>query len=94
MITIPADQNLTQDLRQIEEVNGIKMVNALRRKDLKDPDLVRHGDFAPSLCLSNCAYLNLKGGKLTVNSRPAATDKSVQRGVGMRQRFNSIIRGY
>ena len=94
MITIPADQNLTQDLRQIEEVNGIKMVNTLRRKDLKDPDLVRHGDFAPSLCLSNCAYLNLKGGKLTVNSRPAATDKSIQRGVGMRQRFNSIIRGY
>lgn len=94
MITMPADQNLTQDLRQIEEVNGIPMISALRRQDLKDPDLVRHGDFAPSLCLSNCAYLNMKNGKLTVSSRPTAKDKNVQQGVGLRQRFNSIIRGY
>ncbi|ERL56152.1 phage terminase large subunit [Psychrobacter aquaticus] len=94
MITMPADSNLTQDLRQIEEVNGIPMISPLRRKDLKDPDVVRHGDFAPSLCLSNCAYLNMKNGKLTVNSRPAVQDKNIQQGIGIRQRFNSIIRGY
>jgi phage FluMu gp28-like protein len=59
MIDMPADADLTGDLRAIEEVNGIPMVPAIRTKDIKDPDLLRHGDFAIGLCLANFASYNL-----------------------------------
>ncbi len=59
MIEIAADPNLAQDLRAIEEVEGIAMVTKVRRKDVKDPDLLRHGDGAVMLCLGWFATLNL-----------------------------------
>ncbi len=46
MIEIPLDSDLDGDLRMIENVDGIPMVPKIESKDLKDPDLVRHGDFA------------------------------------------------
>ena len=46
VIEIPLDDDLESDLRMVEEVDGILMVPRIERKDLKDPDLVRHGDFA------------------------------------------------
>lgn len=98
MITLPADSNLMQDLRAIEEVNGIPMVSALRRRDLKDPDLTCHGDFAPALCLANAAYLNMSDGKLVIASRPRGSDDNIQRGLGNLNskwgRFKQMIRGY
>ena len=48
-----------QDLRAIEEVDGIAMVAKARRADVKDPDLFRHGDGAVMLCLGWFATLNL-----------------------------------
>ncbi|MDT0496516.1 hypothetical protein RM530_03940 [Algiphilus sp. W345] len=45
-IQIPLDDNLDGDLRMIEAVDGIQMVPKIERKDLKEPDLKRHGDFA------------------------------------------------
>lgn len=59
MIDIPADPNYAQDLRAIEEVDGIAMVSKARRADVKDPDLFRHGDSAVMLCLGWFASLNL-----------------------------------
>lgn len=59
MIDIPADPNFAQDLRAIEEVDGIAMVAKARRSDVKDPDLFRHGDAAVMLALGWFATLNL-----------------------------------
>ena len=59
MIDIPADANAAQDLRAIEEVDGVAMVTKARRADVKDPDLYRHGDSAVMLCLGWFATLNL-----------------------------------
>ncbi|EHF4788517.1 hypothetical protein JZS45_004585 [Salmonella enterica] len=58
-IDVPRDDNIAQDLRMIENVNGIPMVAPLERKDLKDPELVRHGDSAIAGCLAWYATLNL-----------------------------------
>ncbi|VFR34646.1 Phage terminase, large subunit [plant metagenome] len=58
MIDIPRDDNLARDLRIIEEIDGIPMVPPLRTKDLKDADLLRHGDFAVALALAHFATLN------------------------------------
>lgn len=59
MIDIAADPNIAQDLRAIEEVDGVPMVAKVRRKDIKDPDLFRHGDSASMLALGWFATLNL-----------------------------------
>lgn len=45
-IEVPLDDDIDGDLRMIEDVDGIQMVPRLERKDIKDPDLKRHGDFA------------------------------------------------
>jgi len=58
MIDIAADANTAQDLRAIEEVNGVAMISKLRRKDLKDPETARHGDSAVMLALGRFALLN------------------------------------
>ncbi len=59
MIDIPADPNYAQDLRAIEDVDGVPMVSPLRRADLKEPDLARHGDAAVMLVLGWFATLHL-----------------------------------
>ena len=59
MIDLPRDANVVADLRAIEDVEGIPMVVKLRRKDLKDPELTRHGDSAVMLALLWFASMNL-----------------------------------
>ncbi len=59
MILLPRDENVAQDLRTVENIDGVPMVARLERKDLKDPELVRHGDVAIAGCLANYAALNL-----------------------------------
>ncbi|WP_181247991.1 hypothetical protein [Chromobacterium haemolyticum] len=54
-IDLPIDANIESDLHSIVEVDGIPMVPDIRIKDLKDPDLMRHGDAAISLCLAEFA---------------------------------------
>lgn len=68
-ITIPKDDNLQQDIRGIETVDGIPMITKTRAKDLKDPDLHRHGDFAGAGVLANFATLESPSGPVTVKSR-------------------------
>lgn len=58
-ITMPRDASLEDDHRAIEYIDGIPMVPRLERKDLKDPDLIRHGDGAIAGVLMNfAAYCN------------------------------------
>lgn len=59
MIILPRDENTAQDLRAVEKIDGVPMVASLEKKDLKDPELVRHGDTAIAGCLANYAALNL-----------------------------------
>lgn len=48
MIDLPRDENLKNDCSAIEEVDGIHMVTKAR-KDIKDPELYRHGDGAVAM---------------------------------------------
>lgn len=57
-IDLPRDADIESDLRSVEEVDGIAMVPAVRRQDLKDPDLYRHGDSAIALALGWFASCN------------------------------------
>lgn len=59
LIDLPMDANMAQDLRAVEEVDGVPMVAKLRRQDVKDPDLQRHGDSAIMLGLGWFATLHL-----------------------------------
>jgi len=59
MIDLPMDANMAQDLRAVEEVEGVPMVSKLRRQDIKDPELQRHGDSAVMLGLGWFATLHL-----------------------------------
>ncbi|HCT9074299.1 TPA: hypothetical protein OUB96_000260 [Klebsiella pneumoniae] len=59
MIILPRDENTAQDLRAVENIDGVPMVASLEKKDLKAPELVRHGDTAIAGCLANYAALNL-----------------------------------
>lgn len=56
---LPQDPNIASDLRCIEEVDGVPQIIKLRRKDLKDPELTRHGDSAVMLALAWFASMNL-----------------------------------
>ncbi|MGH8037017.1 MAG: hypothetical protein ACREPD_04675 [Stenotrophomonas sp.] len=57
-ITLPRDASLEDDHRAVEFVDGIPMVPKLERKDLKDAELVRHGDGAIAGALMQFAALN------------------------------------
>ena len=61
VIDYPADANLADDVRAIEDIDGIPQITSVRRKDLKDPDLYRHGDFAVFLVLAWFATINQSG---------------------------------
>jgi len=51
MIDLPIDADLKNDCSAIEEVDGIYMVSKARAKDIKDPELYRHGDGAAAMIL-------------------------------------------
>lgn len=58
VIDLPRDENIEQDLRAIVDIDGIKMVPEARKRDIKEPELFRHGDSAISLGLACYASLN------------------------------------
>lgn len=58
VIDLPRDANLESDLRAIVDVDGIPMIPGVRKADLKEPELYRHGDFAIALALACFASLN------------------------------------
>lgn len=57
-IELPRDKSLEDDVRAIEEIDGIPMVPKAERKDIKDPELYRHGDGAIAGALMWFASLN------------------------------------
>lgn len=59
MIDLPRDDNLKNDCAAIEELDGIHMVTKARKKDLKDPELYRHGDGGVAMILGWYASLHL-----------------------------------
>lgn len=60
VIDLPRDANIEQDLRAVVDIDGIKMVPNVTQKDLKEPELYRHGDSAVTLCLGCFARYNMK----------------------------------
>jgi phage FluMu gp28-like protein len=81
MFDLPMDDNMAQDIRDIEEIDGIPMISTIRREDLKDADLKRHGDSAIALALGNYAILALKNGPIRVRS-------------GRRRKASTMTKGY
>lgn len=67
-ITLPRDLSLEDDLRAVEYVDGIPMVPKLERQDLKDPELVRHGDGAIAGALMAFAASHPAGGPIDFRS--------------------------
>lgn len=59
VIQLPRDENIEQDLRAIVDIDGIKMVPDVRKRDLKEPELFRHGDAAIGLVLACYASINM-----------------------------------
>lgn len=85
MFDLPRDASHSDDLRAIEIVDGIMMVSDVRRADLKDPELFRHGDFAIALCLGHYASLHLSGA-IDFHRVKATSDvhRTIKRGAGWR----------
>jgi phage FluMu gp28-like protein len=77
MMDLPRDDNFAQDIRAIEDIDGIPMVAPVRREDLKDPELMRHGDGGISLCLAEHASLTLNAGPIEFMSDGAGERRSV-----------------
>lgn len=63
-IALPRDASLEDDHRAVEYVDGVPMVPRLERRDLKDADLVRHGDGAIAGALMGFAASNATGGPI------------------------------
>ncbi|WP_368565506.1 hypothetical protein [Pseudoxanthomonas sp. UTMC 1351] len=72
-IDLPRDAVLADDIRAIEEIDGIAMVVKAETKDTKDPDLLRHGDFAIALAMGWYASLNLSA---SIDFQSAGTQAS------------------
>lgn len=56
---LPRDANVEEDLRAVENIDGIPRVPEVNTRDLKEPDLFRHGDFSISLALAEFSALNM-----------------------------------
>ncbi|MCV4272305.1 hypothetical protein OH710_06585 [Pseudomonas capsici] len=79
-VTMPKDDSLHQDIRAIEQVDGIPMIVKARSQDLKDPDLYRHGDFAGAGALANFATLEVSSGPVSVKSRRPRQGRRITQG--------------
>lgn len=58
VLDVPRDASIEADLRAIEVVDGVPMVPKADRRDMKDPELYRHGDAAIALALAWFASLH------------------------------------
>jgi phage FluMu gp28-like protein len=90
------DADLEGDIRAVEYIDGIPMVPKVQRKDLKEPDLYRHGDFAIALVLGEYSAINLvaemayfgvpkSGGRFDTDddTRPVKVTAGLGRGKGL-----------
>ncbi|WP_256665118.1 hypothetical protein [Pseudomonas sp. SLFW] len=79
-LTIPRDDSLHQDIRAIEQVDGIPMIIKARSQDLKDPELYRHGDFAGAGVLAHFATLEVNAAPINVKSRRPRSGRRITQG--------------
>lgn len=79
-LTIPRDDSLHQDIRAIEQVDGIPMIVKARSQDLKDPELYRHGDFAGAGVLAHFATLEVNAAPINVKSRRPRSGRRITQG--------------
>lgn len=79
-IDLPRDDDIANDLRAIEDSDGVSMVSKVRTADLKDPDLYRHGDSAVALCLGWYATLEIDKGPVVIASRGRRTARNFTAG--------------
>ncbi|MNP03607.1 Terminase-like family protein [compost metagenome] len=79
-ILMPKDDALGQDIRAIEQVDGIPMIAKARQQDLKDPELYRHGDFAGAGALALFATLDSPSGPVKARSRRRRSGAQLTRG--------------
>ncbi len=73
---LPRDANLESDLRAVESNNGIPQVAAVNRRDLKEPELYRHGDFAIALAMAEFAALHMSGPPEFMSGAPRDSSQS------------------
>lgn len=80
ILTLPADDNVKQDIHAIEDIDGIPMVSPIREKDLKDQDLLRHGDTAIALALAWYASVAINKGPVKATSRGTRVTNNMLKG--------------
>ncbi|MBK5145948.1 hypothetical protein I2494_19965 [Budviciaceae bacterium BWR-B9] len=80
VITLPADDNVKQDIHSIEEIDGIPMLSSVRKEDLKDPELYRHGDTAIALALAWYASIEMNKGPVRASSRGTRASNQLLKG--------------
>lgn len=74
-ISLPRDASLEDDHRSVEYVDGIPMVPKIERKDLKDAELIRHGDGAIAGALMGFAAMNPSHITIEWTPAPSKTDR-------------------
>lgn len=72
--TYPRDESLEADFRAVEDIDGIPMVPKADRKDLKEPELYRHGDGAIAAALMWYASLH-KSSQIEWTSAPKKSSR-------------------
>lgn len=91
-ICLPRDASTADDIRAIEEIDGIPMVPRIEKRDLKDPDMLRHGDAAIAAALMWYAslqmyvdydYIPVRKGKEREHDRPINTTGGFRRSKGL-----------
>jgi phage FluMu gp28-like protein len=85
VIDLPRDEGISDDLRAVEDVDGVQMISTVRREDFKDPELARHGDAAVALVMGWFASLHLSGPIDFHRVKPTDQHhRAIQRGAGWR----------
>lgn len=82
-IDLPRDAPLANDLRAVELIDGIPMVPHVEKKDIKDPELYRHGDGAVAGALM--WFASLHRNIMRYDYRPANRNTSKQHDVDGRR---------
>lgn len=80
-IEIPKNDNVLNDIRALERIDGIVKLPALKNNDTESKELKRHGDTATALALAWFASLNCSNGPVEVVS-------------GRRRESANIFEGY
>lgn len=74
---LPRDENVEADLRAVEETDGIPMVVKVNSADVKEPELLRHGDYAIGLVLAEHAALNMVAPMEFMSGGPRESSQSL-----------------